>query len=96
MSWSKQAECLSRYDKLNGGLMDLLEYLLVFCYIPKVEIDAVTTKVRDQWPNEIVALLNRHADTFQMLHWEWVILPNERIKITMITATHVKEFTWGE
>lgn len=96
MGWSKQAECLSRYDELNGGLMDMLEYLFVFCTIPKIEIDSITSKVRAQWPNEVVALFNRHADKFQMIHWEWVVLPYERIKITLITSAHVKEFTWGE
>ena len=74
----------------------MLEYLLVFCTIPRVEIDAITTKVRSQWPNEMLALFQRNSGKFQMLHWEWTVLPHERIKITIITAAHVKEFTWGE
>lgn len=96
MGWHKKAECLARFDALNGGLLEVLEYLSVFCRVPDVEITAVTSKVRGQWPNEVIAILQRHAERFQMIHWEWVILPNERIKITLVTATHVKEFTWGE
>jgi hypothetical protein len=32
--------------------------------------------------------------TLQLLHFDWVVLPTESIKLTCVTATEKKEFTF--
>lgn len=91
----RQIECLTRYGALTANLEDVLEFLFHEKLASKDLIKA--TKQNADLPKEVEALLSSLAQNnkLQLLEYEWILLPVERIKITLITDNVSKEFTFN-
>ena len=92
MSKVKEIECLKRLQTLKGGADEMLEFL-----VHENLIDSHRAKSIKSSPeafkdlHECIKALH-DANKFQLLEYEWQVLPVERIKVTIVTDRAHREF----
>jgi hypothetical protein len=85
MSKKNEITCLTRLNDITGALSDLLSFLLSEKLIDREiikEIMSSADQVRSA--HSYLTQLNQ-VGKFQLLEYEWQVLPVERIKITIVT-----------
>ncbi len=92
---SKEIECLMRLDELNAIYDEILDFMNKEDLITRPE--AVAIRSSSEIPKMIHAKLQTlsKANKIQLLEYEWVILPMERIKIVVVTDRNSREFSYG-
>ena len=95
MAIDKRLSALDTLSRKLGSLQDVVDFLLFEEIMTKLEYkeyNSVPDKVRF-----IFDKLNEYRDAgkFQLLEYEWQILPVERIKLTVVTDKSNKEFSWN-
>lgn len=90
-----EIDCLARLQEMNGSLAEVLDFLLAEDLIHKDVTKSLKTS--SNLPKEMQKLLHNLSkdNKFQLLTYEWTILPVERIKILVITNRNSKEFTYN-
>lgn len=90
-----EIECLARLNELTGGIDEILAFLLEERVITVDEAKHVKTS--SNIPQEMQQLLKNLGDAsrIQLLEYEWIILPVERVKILMVTNMQSREFTYN-
>jgi len=93
--FSKQIECLKRLSELTTSMDEILDFLFTEKVATKDECSAVKRSTNQH--KELVILLQtlKANDKFQLLEYEWTILPVERICITIVTDKTRKEFDYS-
>lgn len=93
MSKIRQIECLSRLNKLQGGVDQILEHLSSESLVSMEAVSAIRSSSEPH--KEIYIILNALSSDgkIQLLEYEWTILPIERIKLTIVSNISYKEFT---
>jgi hypothetical protein len=91
----RQIECLERYAAYTNGLEDILEFLLAEKMISMQDVK--TVKQAPDGAKEVEKLLFelQQLSKIQMLEYEWLLLPVERIKIHIVTDNVNKEFSFN-
>lgn len=91
----KEIECIARLQSLSGNVDEILEFLLTEKFITSEVVKA--TRISSDIPREMQKLLSTlsSTDKFQLLEYEWTVLPVERIKIIIVTDRMSKEFTYN-
>jgi hypothetical protein len=91
----KEIECLTRLQGLTGQLEDILIFLKLEGLIDDNQMRSV--KQSSDHPKEIQSLLRdlQVRQKFQMLTYEWIVLPVENIIITIVTDMNQKEFIFN-
>lgn len=91
----KEIECLNRLHSLNGSYEDIVQFLLQEEVVTASIVTALrqsSDQAKDMWST----LFNlRASGKFQLLEYEWHVLPVERINITVVTDKSKKEFTYN-
>jgi len=92
---SKEIECLVRLDELTPTYDGLLEFLQHEDMLTREEAKAIRSS--SEMPKLIHTRLTTLSKTnkLQLLEYEWIVLPIERIKIVIITDRVSKEFSWN-
>jgi hypothetical protein len=92
---SKEIECVKRLDELTTVYETLLDFLRDEELISKEERrDCTLCSDKAKWLWNQLAIL-RDTKKIQLLEYEWVILPVERAKITIVTDRNSREFSYG-
>ena len=92
---NKKIECIKRLLKKNSAYNEMCEWFLEQKLTTDQEINSYTRlDERAQFIFNILEKANEDSN-FQMVDWEWSILPLELIKITCITHRDVKVFSYG-
>lgn len=92
MSKIKEIECLKRLQNRKGGADELLEFLVSENFIDTHKAKSIKTSP-EAFKELHECLKSLHdANKFQLLEYEWQVLPIERIKITIVTDRIHREF----
>jgi hypothetical protein len=94
MSSSTKINCLKRLQDHTGGLNDILQFLSDEQLMAGPEVQKI--RVGDLPKNLVTVLAKLSAEgKLQLLEYEWIVLPVERIKIFILTDRSSKEFTYN-
>jgi len=85
---------LARFEELDNILSGLLSLFVSEQIITQDEALTINSKPASQ-KMQSVHLLLKTSDKFMMVDWEWVVLPEERLKLIVVTHNSVKEFTYS-
>lgn len=91
----REIECIARLQVLGGNVDNILEFLLSENLINRDEVRV--TRASPEIAKDIQLMLARLSESskFQLLEYEWTILPVERIKIHIVTDRTSQEFTYN-
>ena len=92
---NKEIQCLIRLDELTPSYDSILEFLQDEDLISREESKGIRSS--SEIPKRIhtqLAVLSK-TNKLQLLEYEWVVLPIERIKIVIITDRNNKEFSYN-
>lgn len=91
----REIECLTRLQALTGQLGDIIDFLKLERLVSENEIKSLQQSA--DHPKEVQALLKalKDADKFQLIQYEWVLLPVEVINLTIITDQNTKNFVFN-
>ena len=92
---NKKVECIKRLLKKDNSYTEMCEWFLEHKLVTKLE--AASYSRLDERAVFLFNVLETASENtkFQMVDWEWSILPLEMIKITCITERDVKVFSYG-
>jgi hypothetical protein len=92
---ANQINCLQRLQDTTGQLEEILQFLKLEKLVDDNEMKSV--KLSADHAKEIQQILARlqKAEKFQMLVYEWNILPVENILISIVTDRNSREFTFN-
>jgi hypothetical protein len=89
----KELECLARLQTLTQGLDEILQFLREENLLDEVEIKAMRSS--SDYPKETFLILNRLKEKqFQLLSYEWTILPVENITVLIVTDRTQRTFKY--
>lgn len=91
----REIECLNRLHTLNPAFDDMFHFLLQEGLVSKEYVkEAKAASDIGKVLQGKLAELSRE-NKFQLLEYEWNILPVERIKVFIITDRAQKSFEWN-
>jgi hypothetical protein len=92
---SREIECLAKLDSLTPSYDGIIEYLHSEDLLSREEGKAMRSSadVAKVLHTKLASLSK--SNKLQLLEYEWVVLPVERMKITIITDRMSKEFSHG-
>ena len=92
---SREIQALQRLDELTASYDAILEFMLSENLITREEGKAIRSS--SEIPKVIHTKLSAlsKANKLQLLEYEWIVLPMERVKLTIITDRMSKEFSYG-
>lgn len=87
--------CLQRLQEMTNQLGDILVFLKQENLIDEQKIKSVTTS--PEYPKELQVILRdlQVRQKFQLLEYEWNLLPVENIRIFIVTDRDQKEFIYN-
>ena len=88
----KKIEMLSRLSQIDGSLIEIVEFLLQEKLIDKEMVKSLQKSGSFARDLESAIQNLRNAEKLQFVEYEWVVLPHERIKLTLVTDKITKEF----
>ena len=92
---SKEIECLARLDELTPSYDGILEFLQSENLLSREESKAIRSSAEISKKIYILLLNLSKTNKFQLLEYEWILLPVERIKLTIVTDRSNKEFSFN-
>ena len=94
-SVKKEIECLTRLQSLTASFSEILFFLVEEKLLTQEQAKSIElSSDRAKAMQLCLSDLNK-KDKFQLLEYEWTILPVERIKLHIITDRNSKEFTYN-
>jgi len=91
----KEIECIARLQQLGSNVDNILTYLFNESLISKDDIQVIR-RSPDSYKDIPLLLAKLSASgKLQLLEYEWVVLPVERIKIHLVTDKSSEEFTYN-
>lgn len=84
---------LARMEKANCLMSELCAFLREEKLISPDTVKDILRYPPDAQAIEMYLLLVKLTDRFDLIDWEWVVLPKERMKLTIVTHNGVKEFS---
>jgi hypothetical protein len=89
---TEEIECLVRLDSITQVFHDLYAYLVEEKLATKEDVKAIQTS--SHRGKAMQAFLDdlKKRELIQLLEYEWMILPVERIKILIVTSRSSREF----
>jgi hypothetical protein len=92
---SREIMCLQRLQETTNQLGDILVFLKQENLIDEQKIKAIATS--PEYPKELQGILRdlQVRQKFQLLEFEWNLLPVENIRIYIVTDRNQKEFVYN-
>lgn len=93
MNKKTEIQCLSRLNEISSAHEDIIAYLLDENLVDKTTLSKL--RMSPEKPKEVWTILNnlKQNGKLQLLEYEWVILPVERINILIVTNSSSKTFS---
>ena len=91
---NKEQECLQRLFKLTTCYAEIVDFLFEEKLIDEATITAL--KAEHDKVDFLYRILKQHEKTekISLLSFYWIILPDERISINIVTDRAVKDFNY--
>lgn len=86
---------LQRMNALNGLFSDLALFFLKEGIISNLEVARIMGKAEDARAAEFYVVINKNESKFELVDWEWTVLPVENMRLLFVTSNGVKEFVWN-
>lgn len=93
-SQNNKIQFLLRMDRANALFQSLSVFLVDEKISTKADMAELVRQPTGAMAQQFYLLLA--SDKLSLVDWEWVILPTERMKLTIVTHNGVKEFTYAE
>jgi len=90
-----EIECLTRLHELTGCIDDILEFLRQESLICSDEIKFIRSSSNVAKSTQLKLSALSKDNKFQLLTYEWSLLPVERIKVLIVTDRVTKEFAYN-
>lgn len=90
-----EIECLDRLHGLTGLRDQILSFLVEESVITKDDTKTIFTSSNQSKATQELLNKLKQKNLIQLLEYEWVVLPVERIKVTIVTDRNSQEFTFG-
>lgn len=94
---NRKLECIKRLFDKNNCYLEICDWFIELGLTTSQEVKLNSRQ--DERAEFILNILNIQSKgigcKFQLVSWEWQILPIELIKITCITENDVKIFSYG-
>lgn len=92
---ARKIECLDRLERLTGGMLEIVDFLveekiLKHEYYHSMRKSPIPAKELERMLNEL-----KKDNILQLLEYEWIVLPKESIKVTIVTDNAKREFTYA-
>lgn len=94
-SQDAKIQFLQRMNSLNGLYSDLALFLLREHVVSNLDVSRIMAKAEDARATEFYVVINKNIHRFDLVDWEWTILPVENMRLMFVTANGVKEFVWN-
>jgi hypothetical protein len=89
-----EIKCLARLDELLATNGTIMEFLIGEDLLSKEERKAMLSA--SDVPKSLQAhLASLRGKRLQLLEYEWTLLPEERLKVTIITDRNSREFSFN-
>ena len=91
----KHIDCLKRLFKLTGCYEDMVQYLIDEKIVTLD--DVVTMSLEQDKEKELcdALFIASRREKIQLLQFDWVVLPVERLRVKLVTEMSTKEFTYN-
>lgn len=91
---NKEIQCLARLDELMATNGTIMEFLVAEDLMTKEQRKGLlaSSDVAKSLQTYLAAMKGKQL---QLLEYEWVVLPQERLKVTIITDRNSKEFSFN-
>jgi len=89
-----EIKCLARLDELMATNLNMLEFLVAEDLMTREERKGILAS-SDVSKSIHTFLAKMKGKQLQLLEYEWVLLPDERLKVTIITDRNSKEFSFN-
>jgi len=91
----KEIECIARLQQLGSNVDNILTYLFNESLISKDDIQVIRRSPDSYKDIQLLLAKLSASGKLQLLEYEWVVLPVERIKIHLVTDKSSEEFTYN-
>lgn len=92
---TKQIECLARLNEATAGLQEILDFLVEEKLTDMTEVREIISAPSPAKELQLVLKRLSEQEKFQLLEYEWIVLPTERITITIVTENAKREFNYS-
>lgn len=89
----REIECLKRLQELSPVYEELIQFFVQEYLLSNEELKVIKNSPDQGKQLYSKLILLSEARQLQLLEFEWVLLPNERIKINVVTDRGFKEFS---
>lgn len=90
----KYSDVIKRLDELGYGIQQIVDFLLFEKLIKDEDVIAIS-KTADKYKMIMEYILKlKQEDKIQLLTFDWVIFPIEKIRIYIVTDRNSKEFEY--
>jgi hypothetical protein len=91
---NSEIKCLARLDELLASNESIMEFLVAEDLMTREERKALLAS--SDVPKSLHGFLGKmKGKQLQLLEYEWTVLPEERLKVTVITDRNSKEFSFN-
>lgn len=94
-SKSREIECLERLSYTSAGLQEIFDFLIEekLTNMSGIKVVVSAPSIAKEL-HLLLRQLNREGK-FQLIEYQWTVLPIENINITLVTDTAKREFTYS-
>ena len=94
---NKKVEFFHKLFKLLQCRQDILEYLAEEKVIPEVAVQDILHQQHQTHASQIATILENalKEERLQLVSYEWNVLPNEQLCLTIVSDNNKKEFKYG-
>jgi len=97
MSSKTEVECLKKLNSKIECFSDMIDFLSKEKIIDRNTTHRLAIELKRELPYELHKTLNTalEEETLQLVDYNWALLPQETIAVTIITKHSRKDFTWN-
>jgi hypothetical protein len=89
-----EIKCLARLDELLASNDSIMEFLIAEELLNKEQRKAIKSS-HDIAKALQLFLASMKGNKLQLIEYEWVLLPEERLKVTLVTDRNNREFSFN-
>lgn len=85
---------LKRLDEKASALPEILEFLKINKLITDDKLKELSRQPRDTWAASVYILLHEASSVLSLIDYEWKLLPEELMKLSMYSNNGHKTISW--
>lgn len=97
MSSKTEIQCLIKLNEKIDCFGDMIDFLSSEKVISRTTTSRLLSELKVELPFELHKVLDKalREESLQLMDYSWVLLPSEKICVTIITNQTRKDFTWN-